>query len=81
MANEAMELQRMASQADQEASYLEAENSKMEMELKKLEKVLFSEIKRFTFHLPLNFDKILCNTTYTAMPVRDGTLTTQILLK
>ena len=51
MANEAMELHKMSSQAEQEARHIEAENSTLEMELKKLEK----EIKGMRSALNSNF--------------------------
>ena len=38
MANEAMEIHKMATETNQEAEYLEAENFKLETELKKLER-------------------------------------------
>ena len=38
MANEAMEIHKMATETNQEADYLEAENFKLETEIKKLER-------------------------------------------
>ena len=51
MANEAMEIHKMASKANQEADYLEAENFKLETELKKLER----EIKGMRSAINTNF--------------------------
>ena len=68
MANEAMEIHKMAGKANQEADYLKAENFKLETELKKLER----EIKGMRSAINTNF--VLPRRSPTVTRISSGSL-------